>query len=270
MSKRNDQTQEESATGAEYIWPPRVAGLRSLTKQELGELTTALEKPVDPKHFEHQVATAISNVVRLSRLPSPAQARNRLKRVASVGRKWIDQVDSDPIKTLLTGRALQEGRVFLAALAEHTTKNRQLKVTVARICQLADSAAVAIGRFVKRGGQRPTPPALINFLENMIGIAKSNSIRPSTPQRAMDSRKPPAFFVFVKKALSTAKDVIRSSDIPDAQKRRALQSLRYARPDALIRIIERIRGLIRDYRESAYGLVEHRQPRPRRGRPIRP
>ena len=274
MSLRNDHaTPEKSGAGAENIWPPRVAGLRPLTKQELGELVTALEKPVDPKRLENRVSTAISNVVKLSRLPSPAQARNRLKRIATGGRKWIDQVDSDPIKTLLTQRALREGKVFLAALAEHTTKKQQLKVTMTRICKLAERAAVDIGRFIRRGGQRPNPPALINFLENMIGIAKLNGIRPSTPQRAMDSRKPPPFFVFVKKALSTAREVIGSSDIPDGQKRRALQSLRYASEDALIRIIERKRGLIRDYRESASGLVEDpggRQPRPRRGRPIRP
>jgi hypothetical protein len=245
MSLPNDQTPQKSAASAENIWPPRVAGLRPLTKQELGELVTALEKPVDLKHLEHWVATAVSNVVKLSRVPSPGQAQKGLKRVASEGRKWIEQVDSDPIKALLTQRALQESKVFLATLADHTTKNQQLKVTMARICKLADSAAVDIGRFIRRGGQRPTPPALINFLENMIGIAKSNGIRPSTPQRAMDSNKPPAFFVFVKKALSTAREVIGSSTIPDAQKRRALQSLRYASEDALIRIIERKRGLIR-------------------------
>ena len=190
MSIPIDQTPEKSAAGAENIWPPRVAGLRSLSKQELEQLATALKKPIDPKQLENQVATAISNVVKLSRVPSPAQARNTLRRVASEGRKWIDQVDSDPVKTLLTQRALQESKVFLGALAEHTTKNQQLKVTIARTCKLADSAAADIGRFVKRGGQRPTPPALINFLDNMIGFAKSNSIPPSTPQRAMDSRKP--------------------------------------------------------------------------------
>src|SRR5262249_58427150 len=97
-----------------------------------------------------------------------------------------------------------------------------------------------------------------------------SAIGPSTRKSFRDSEKPPAFFVFVEKALLTATDVIGSSDIPDVQKRRALQSLRYVSEDALIRIIERKRGRIRDYRESAYGLVEDpggRQPRPRRGRP---
>src|SRR5262249_49185830 len=186
MSLPDDQTPQKSAAVGENIWPPRIAGLRPLTKQELEELVTALEKPVDPKRLEHWVATAISNVVKLSRVPSPAQAQKRLKRVASEGRKWINQVNTEPIKALLTQRALQEGKVFLGALADHTTKNQQLKLIIARICQLADSAAVDIGRFVRHGGQRPTPPALINFIENKIGIAKSNGKRPSNPKRTME------------------------------------------------------------------------------------
>jgi hypothetical protein len=84
----------------------------------------------------------------------------------------------------------------------------------------------------------------------MIGIAKWNGIRPSTPQRSMKSRKPPAFFVFVEKALSTAKNVIESSQIPNQLKGRTVQSLHHVSKDALIRILERKRGLIGDYHES--------------------
>jgi hypothetical protein len=108
MSLQNDQTPEKSTAGVENIWPPLVAGLRPMNKQELEELATALEKPVDREHLKLRMSTAISSVVRLSRLPSPAQARNRLKQVASEGRKWLDQVDSDPIKTLLVHTAMHE------------------------------------------------------------------------------------------------------------------------------------------------------------------
>jgi hypothetical protein len=72
----------------------------------------------------------------------------------------------------------------------------------------------------------------------------------------MYSKNPPAFFAFVEKALATARDVIESSSIPSDQKRRAMKSLRYASRDALIRILERKRGLIRDYHDSPRGLIE--------------
>jgi hypothetical protein len=263
MSLRNDQSPEKSAAGAENTWPPRVAGLRPLTDPEVQELAAALEKPVDRDHLEYWVSTAISNAVQLSSLPSPVQARATLKRLASAGREWIDQVGSDPIKTLLAHKAWHEG------VAEHGMKVEELKVTMARICQQADSAAMAISRFIRQGGQRSTSPALINFLQNMIGIAKWNGIRPSTPQRAMDSRKPPAFFVFVEKALSTAGDLIESSDIPDQQKERAVRSLQYASRDALIRIIEGKRGLISNYHDSPHGGLIQDISRKRKGGPGR-
>jgi hypothetical protein len=263
MSLPDDQTRQNSAAAAENIWPPRVAGLRPLTHQEVQELTAALEKPVDRDHLEYWVSTAISNAVKLSSLPSPVQARATLKRFASAGREWIDQAGSDPIKTLLAHKALQEG------VAEHGMKVQELKVTMVRICQQADSAAMAISRFIRLGGQRSTSPALINFLQNMTGIAKWNGIRPSTPQRAMPSRKPPAFFVFVEKALSTARDLIESSDIPDRQKDRAVRSLQCASRDTLIRILERKRGLISDYHESPHGGLIQDTSRKRKAGPGR-
>ena len=243
MSLPDDQTRQNSAAAAENIWPPRVAGLRPLTHQEVQELTAALEKPVDRDHLEYWVSTAISNAVKLSSLPSPVQARATLKRFASAGREWI--------------------------VAEQGMKVQELKVTMVRICQQADSAAMAISRFIRLGGQRSTSPALINFLQNMTGIAKWNGIRPSTPQRAMPSRKPPAFFVFVEKALSTARDLIESSDIPDRQKDRAVRSLQYASRDTLIRILERKRGLISDYHESPHGGLIQDTSRKRKAGPGR-
>jgi len=106
-------------------------------------------------------------------------------------------------------------------------------------------------------GQTRTPPALTAFLDNMIGIAKRAKILPSTPQRYMETRRfPPAFFVFVEQALAVAEDVIDSSPIPDCQKHAALANFNYSSRDALIRIVETLRGQIGNYRESPHGLIE--------------
>jgi hypothetical protein len=254
------------------IWPTLVPGLRRLTKNELEQLETALQKTVDRDHLEHWISTSISNAVKVSNLPSAGEAREKLQKLASEGREWIDRVDSDPIKAFLTQKVLQENNGLLAAVAEHRTRIQELRVAMTRICEQADSAAVELGRFVKRGGQRSTSPALINFLQNMIGIAKWNGILPSTPQRAMNSKRPPAFFIFVEDALYIANAVIESSEIPKQNKSRALQSLQYASRDALIRILERMRGRIGDYRESRRGgLIKDtsRQRKAGSGRPPR-
>lgn len=65
MSARDDETSETPIAADETIWPRPIAGLRSLTREELEGLEAALELGL------------------------------------SEGRKWLDQVDSDPIKTLL-------------------------------------------------------------------------------------------------------------------------------------------------------------------------
>jgi len=270
MSAR-DNEKETPAAADEIIWPTPVADLRSLTREELEGLEAALEKPVDRKHLKHWVSTSISNTVKLASRPSARQARDGLKKLASEGRKWLDQVDSDPIKALLEQKVLQEHKGRPDALLEHRTKIKELRGAMAEFCELADCTAVEVGRLIKRGGQRSTSPALIGFLQNMIGIAKRNKIRPSTPQRDMYSKKPPAFILFVEKALATAKDVIESSPIPNQQKRRAVQSVRYASRDALIRVLERRRGRIGDYHDGPYGLIEDidRQPGIRRDRKTR-
>ena len=271
MSAGNNQKSEAPAGSGEFIWPKPVAGLRTLTSEELDRLEAALEKPVDREHLEHWISTSISNAVKLSSLPLSRQARDKLKKLANEGRKWLDQVESDPIKGLLERQVVQKHKGWPDALQEHTRKIEELKATITEVCAQADSTAVTVGRLIKRGGQRSTPPALIAFLDNMIGIAKRNKIRPSTPQRDMYSKKPPAFILFVEKALATAKDVIESSPIPNQQKRRAVQSVRYASRDALIRVLERRRGRIGDYHDGPYGLIEdiNRQPGIRRDRKTR-
>jgi hypothetical protein len=248
-----DKTSETPPAHGEFIWPRPVAGLRSLTREELERLETTLGERVDRKHLEHWVSISISNAVKLSSLPSPVQARDRLTKLATEGRKWIDEVESDPIKDLLEQKVLQERKDHPDALLEHRTKIEELKAKMAQVCAQADSTSVEVGRFIKRGGQRSTPPALLAFLQNMIGIAKWNGIRPSTPQRDMYSKKPPAFFTFVESGLKIAKKVIESSSIPEQQKQRALKDLRYASRDALIRTLERKRGRIGDYHASPYG-----------------
>jgi hypothetical protein len=106
------KTLDRFAAGAENIWPPRVAGLRSMTEEEADRLASALDKPVDREHLEHWVTTAIPDAVKLSNLPSPRQARGGLKKLASEGRRWVAQVDSDPIKALLYRRYCRKIMVY--------------------------------------------------------------------------------------------------------------------------------------------------------------
>ena len=132
---------------------------------------------------------------------------------------------------------------------------RPLKASVARFCAHAEAVGKEVGGLIKRG-QRPTSPALQAFLDRMIGIAKRVKVLPSTPQRYMNSKRPPAFFEFVEEALAIAEEVIDSSRIAEQQKVRTLPSLQISSRDALIKLLERSRGRIGSYHESAFGLVE--------------
>ncbi len=232
MPKRDDK----STAGGEFIWPRPMTGLRALTEQEIDRLAKALEKPVDRDYLRFWISTSISNVVTLSTLPSPAQCRDGLERLARQGRKWLCQIDDCPGKV-----RLEESNVTA------------LKAAVVQFCERAEGEAARFGQLVKTGAQ--TPPALTAFLDNMIGIAKRAKVLPSTPQRYMPTRRPPpSFIVFVEQALATAEDVIESS--PIHQKEGALASLHYSSRDALIRIVEGVRGRIGSYRESPHGLIE--------------
>jgi hypothetical protein len=127
-----------------------------------------------------------------------------------------------------------------------------------QFCERAELMAARFSQSIKPGQTR-TPRALTAFLDNMIGIAKRAKVLPSTPQRYMETRRaPPSFFVFVEQALATAEDVIQSSSIPDRQKEPALASLQYSSRDALIKILEELRGRIGNYHESPHGLIERR------------
>jgi hypothetical protein len=105
---RDTQKLETPSARGQFVWPRPVAELRPLTREELDRLEAALEKRVDTKLLAHWVSTSISNAVKLSALSSPSQARDKLKKLASEGRKWVDQVESNPIKGLLEQKALRE------------------------------------------------------------------------------------------------------------------------------------------------------------------
>jgi hypothetical protein len=239
MAKRDDKFPNSPTADGEFICPRPIAGLRPLTEQEIEQLETALEKPIDRNYLAFWISTSISHVVTLSTLPSPAQCRNGLERLAGQGRKWLDQIDDCP------GTALLEESNVSA-----------LKASVVQFCERADFLAARFSRSIKPGQTR-TPPALTAFLDNMIGIAKRAKVLPSTPQRYMETRRPPpSFFVFVEQALAIAENVIKSSPIPNCQKQPALASLHYSSRDALIRIVEEQRGQIGNYRDAGHGLIE--------------
>jgi hypothetical protein len=239
MANRDDKSVDSSTAGGEFIWPRPIGDLRPLTVQEIDQLAAALERPIDRNYLACWISTSISNAVRLSALPSPSQCRDGLERLARQGRKWLNQIDDCP------GKALLEASNVTA-----------LKASVEQFCEGAELIATTVGQLVKPGQTR-TPPALTAFLDNMIGIAKRAKILPSTPQRYMETtRPPPAFFVFAEQALAIAQDVILSSPIPDGQKHAALANFNYSSRDALIRIVETLRGQIGNYRESPHGLIE--------------
>ena len=69
-----------------------------------------------------------------------------------------------------------------------------------------------------------------------------------------------AFLEFVTEALSNATDVIKTSPLAAEDKRAALAKLRYAGDKALVKLIQRTRGRIRNYKPGRYGLVEWENP----------
>jgi hypothetical protein len=85
----------------------------------------------------------------------------------------------------------------------------------------------------------------------------------SLPSRSLTApRPPPPFYDFVTESLEIAIEVIKSSPLPETEKQAALSILASVTDGALIKILERLRGQIRDYRESAGGLIEKRWTSP--------
>jgi hypothetical protein len=214
--------------------------IRPLTDFEIEALENALGKPVDRKYLVLWVSRAISDIVRLSLQPTRSEYRTLLWRIARGGRQWLQQIEACPGGTSLPPSIDQA----------------VLTATVTKFCDQVESLADQIAASIKPGHPR-TPRLLEAFLDRMIGIAKRAKVLPSTPSRAVAPRRPPpAFLQFVLVAISTARAVIKSSELSEVQEKAALSILRFQSKKALIKIVERLRGRIQDYRHSAYGLSE--------------
>jgi hypothetical protein len=219
----------------------RVEGrVRPLQESEVKELERALGKPIERVYLVHWVSRAIDDCVRLSTQPTPREARHELLKIAGQGREWINQIRGF------------SGSFLLGDLGE-------LISTVTRYCERADSAAERLKPSIKAGRPR-IPFPLEGFLQNIIGIAKRAKVLPSAPGRAarktVDRSVRPPFLDFVQTALLVARDVIKSSPLSDGDKKAALAILHLQSEDALIKILEDLRGRIGNYRETPRGLVE--------------
>jgi hypothetical protein len=130
--------------------------------------------------------------------------------------------------------------------------------SVTNFCEGIESLVTRLDSSIRPGHPR-TPIALEVFLDCLIGIAKWEGVLPSTPGRALRSetapRLPPPFYNFVTESVEIAIEVIKSSPLPETEILAALEIL--AVPEgSLIKSLERLRGRIGDYHESAHGLSE--------------
>jgi hypothetical protein len=217
--------------------------IRPLTEHEIGRLEKAIGRSVDRDHLVYWVSEAIRDVVRLSDLPSAREYRDALLQITREGRRWLRQIEEF------------SGATFLPARIELN----DVTGTVAGFCDSADLLAEQLGTSIKRGHPR-TPFGLAAFLDCMIGIAKRAKVLPSAPSRELRSqtapRHPPAFFEFVLVALAIARDVIKTSPLPEPKKKAAALILRVQSENALVKVIEGLRGQIGSYGEGTHGLVE--------------
>jgi hypothetical protein len=213
---------------------------RPLTDVELQRLESALGKSVDRQYLQHWISVATRDVARLSFLPTPKELRIELMRLAREGRQWLRHAKEysdtfSPRQRMELDQLLAAAEAFLEGL---------------------DFMAAQAAASIKAGHPR-THFGLLAFLDRMIGIAKRARVRPSTPMRAIPTKRPPpAFFRFVLEALAVASDIIASSPLPDSHKDAALSILRINSKEALIKILEELRGRIGDYQDAPYGLIE--------------
>jgi hypothetical protein len=214
--------------------------LRPLTEEELDGLQRCLGRPVDRSYLKHWLSTAIADVVRLSVLPSPREVRTDLTRMAREGRQWLRHINE--CSELFSPRMQSE----LEDLAR----------TTEAFCQSADAMAGDLAKSVKAG--RPqTPFALRAFLGRLIGIAKRARVLPRTPSRQHTEKESTLpFFQFISNALGVAENVIETSSVPRTHKIAALRVLTSHNREALIKVLEELRGRISDYHESEHGLVQ--------------
>ena len=216
--------------------------IRALTDDELARLEKTLGQPIERAYLAHWVLRAIQAFTWFLTLASPGERRDDLKEIAEQGRKWIEAVGLSRSARLLPP----------AVDLEHLMRSART------FCAAAASAARALDQAVGPGHPRSNF-ALEALLEPFIGIAKRAKVLPSTPNRFMlslrSSPRPP-FFEFVTEGLEIAMEVIRTSPLPQDHKDAALAVLSKVTDPALVKILERIRGRISDYREGTIGLVE--------------
>ena len=217
--------------------------IRPLTEDEIARLERALGSPIDQNYLAYWMSQAIRAFIVLLRVPPPRERRDELKEIAEQGRKWIETVEQSRSARLLP--ALVD--------VEHLISSART------FCETAASLAWALDQSVGPGHPR-TNVALEALLNPLIGIAKRAKVLPSTPSRDLldlvDAPPGPPFFRFVTAALDIAMAVIRSSPLPREQMDPALAALSNVTDQALAKTLERLRGRVGQYRESAAGLVE--------------
>jgi hypothetical protein len=223
--------------------PVNANEIRPLTDDEIARLETALGQPIERDYLAHWLSEAIRAFLLLMTIPPLRERRDELKRIAEQGRQWIDVVEHSRTTRLLA-----------------TAFEVQQLMSLARtFCDAVGSLARQMDQSVGPGHPR-TNIALDAFLDRLLGIAKRAKVRPSTPSRAllgpMDPGPVPAFYNFATAALDIAMDVIRSSPLPGTEVDAALAFLSNVSDQSLVKALERLRGRVGDYRESAAGLVE--------------
>jgi hypothetical protein len=252
----NSEKGRSSLASDQFVPPKSEPDIRPLSEAELKRLESALGKPVERQFLAHWVSEATRDVARLSVLPTPQQLNIDLGRMARDGRGWLRQ-------------AAKYSAIF--SPAQRSALDHLVRVAT-RFFDSIDVLAAQAATSTKAGRPR-TPFGLLAFLDRMIGIAKKAKVPPSTPMRAIPTKKPPPpFFQFVLEALAISRDVIRSSPFSPSQKAAALSILEINSKEALIKILEELRGRVGDYEVTPHGLVERQirkvAPRPRR-RPSR-
>jgi hypothetical protein len=221
--------------------PANALKIRPLTETEIAQLEEALGKPVERSYLVYWVSEAIRDVIRFSTAPTPREYRDELEEIAQQGRNWIETVEGARRTSLLPVPGVEA-----------------LIGSVTNFCEAIESLVTRLDHSIQPGHPR-TPFALEAFLDRLIGIAKRARVLPSTPSRAFRSqiapRLPPPFYNFVTESLEIAMEVIKSSPLPETEMLAALRTLAVT-DGSLSKILERLRGRIGDYHESAHGLVE--------------
>jgi hypothetical protein len=216
---------------------------RQLTEEEISRLERALRKPIERDYLVRWISTAIRDLVKLSTpIVSPREYRDELREIVQQGRGWIATVKQSRSTPLLPNVLDVDHLISSLAMFSDAVET------------LAKQSEKSVGP-----GRPQTNLALDAFLDRLIGIAKRAKVRPSTPSRAMvGPRNPspgPPFYEFVTEALEIAEDVIKSSRLSKTKIDAALAILKLS-DQALIKVIERVRGKTSDYRKGSAGLVE--------------